>query len=409
MPRALIDEKDISALYQHPDLKKRRAVLRDTVNKLATESARQAYHKKAAENHLKWGAAHAHGMPQVRVIRGDWGDVTQALSKANGCVYAVLNMANAYSPGGGYLHGMVAQEENMFRRTDCHFNIANDVMDGSQSHYTKEETDLINGVNGVVYLDVMNPRVCIKGCEAPGVSGYQDLDENDYFLFYELKSAADDLRGGGHFNEASMRKKIRAQLDTLRINHVRSVVLSAFGCGAFGNPPALVARLYREELDERLGDFDDVVFAVYHAGYGTDNYLPFYDELNGLPLSAMQVDFKAAALKELLRTIQDNVNSKVWDERGVAYPFFDVRKTPKGIVQIRELLDSTMDDLAKLHQLKALAKYRLEHPPLFTKRDDHVRDLYQNILRLTFNELDDIIIDSFKLNDSPMREELSPR
>ena len=28
-------------------------------------------------------------------------------------------MANAYLFGGGYAHGQVAQEENMFRRTDC--------------------------------------------------------------------------------------------------------------------------------------------------------------------------------------------------------------------------------------------------------------------------------------------------
>ena len=50
MPRALIDEIDIPVRYQHPDLKKRRAVLRDTVDKLATDNARLAYHKKAADN-----------------------------------------------------------------------------------------------------------------------------------------------------------------------------------------------------------------------------------------------------------------------------------------------------------------------------------------------------------------------
>ena len=400
MPRALIDEIDIPVRYQHPDLKKRRAVLRDTVDKLATDNARLAYHKKAADNHLRWASA-ARLPQEVRVIRGDWGDVTQALSKENGQMYAVLNMANAYSPGGGYLQGMSAQEENMFRRTDCHFYVADDEMNVAKSSYTKEQTDLINGEHGAVYFDRQDPRVCIKGSEGSGVSGYHDFDDNDYFLFYELKSAADDLREGKPFNEESMRKKIAAQLDTLRTHGVRFVVLSAFGCGAFKNPPLLVAKLYREELNKRLGDFDDVVFAVHHAGYGTDNYPAFYDELNGLPLSTIRADFKAAALKELLRAMQGNVNNKVWDERGFAYPFFDVRKTPKGITQMRDILNSTMDDFTKLHQLKDLAKYRLLHPPLFTKRDDHVRDLYQAILQLNINEIDDIIIDSFKLDDAP--------
>ena len=80
------------------------------------------------------------------------------------------------------------------------------------------------------------------------IASYPDLQENDYFLFYELRSAADNLfdnGAGGYLTtpkpfdaavEATMRKKIAAQLDTLIEHHLRHVVLSAFGCGAFGNP-----------------------------------------------------------------------------------------------------------------------------------------------------------------------------
>ena len=46
--------------------------------------------------------------------------MTLELTRRYGTLFASLNMANAYGPGGGYTHGMVAQEENMFRRTDCH-------------------------------------------------------------------------------------------------------------------------------------------------------------------------------------------------------------------------------------------------------------------------------------------------
>ena len=104
-------------------------------------------------------------------------------------------------------------------------------------------------------------------------------------MFYELKSAADDLRGqASSFNPTSMRKKIAAQLDTLIGNHVRQVVLSAFGCGAFLNPPTEVARIYREELEKRPDQFDEVVFAIFYPGYGADNYAPFYSELAGVSL-----------------------------------------------------------------------------------------------------------------------------
>ena len=59
-------------------------------------------------------------------------------------------------------------------------------------------------------------------------------------------------------------------------------MLSAFGCGAFANPAAEVARCYRLALSAPRfeGRFDVVAFAVFHAGYGPDNFAPFRDEFN---------------------------------------------------------------------------------------------------------------------------------
>jgi hypothetical protein len=42
--------------------------------------------------------------------------------------------------------------------------------------------------------------------------------------------------------------------------------LSAFGCGAFQNPPDQIARIYKEELEKRANDFDEVVFATVLFG-----------------------------------------------------------------------------------------------------------------------------------------------
>ena len=111
MPRDLIPEHMIRAKDQAPDRQKRRAVLRDTVEKMSDPINRAMYKTKAFVNHSEWeGQAQKPAPNKVRVIEGDWGDVTLQLTKKTGQIYAVLNMANAQVPGGGYLEGMVAQE-----------------------------------------------------------------------------------------------------------------------------------------------------------------------------------------------------------------------------------------------------------------------------------------------------------
>ena len=82
---------------------------------LGTEEERAAYHELAAANLQRWRAAAPVRAPapmEVRVLPGDWGEVTQALVAEWGTPFAVLNMANAYIPGGGYVEGCPAQEEN---------------------------------------------------------------------------------------------------------------------------------------------------------------------------------------------------------------------------------------------------------------------------------------------------------
>ena len=113
----------------------------------------------------------------------------------DGAVFAVLNMANAYVPGGAYIEGAPAQEENMFRRSDCHFAVDSAEMNSSE-FYLPEMTALLNGEKGTVYLDTEQPRICIRGAEDRDVSdlGYPWLPNDEIFPFFELRAAARDYR-----------------------------------------------------------------------------------------------------------------------------------------------------------------------------------------------------------------------
>jgi hypothetical protein len=143
--------------------------------------------------------------------------------------------------------------------------------------YRSEMTALLSADDGRVYLDAMQPRACIRGPEDRSQSdlGYRWLRDDEVFPFFELRAAAVDLRDGSDFDENETRKRVAAQLDTLRARGIRHAVLGAFGCGAFKNPAIHVARTYHEQIALRAGDFSVLAFAIFPAGYGPDNFTPF--------------------------------------------------------------------------------------------------------------------------------------
>ena len=280
--RLLSDAEVIAAnagFFADPASQRRRAVLRETIAAFESQALPDRYHRLAAANLARWRAERqaTEAYCQVHVHAGDWGEVTRHMTARYGICFAVLNMANAYVPGGAYVEGASAQEENMFRRTDCHFRVDADEYNDTADRYLSEMTRLLSAYDGVVYLDKDRPRVCIRGPEdrASANLGYRWLPDEQVFPFFELRAAAQDLRDGSAFDSDDARRRIAAQLDTLRNHGLRHAVLSAFGCGAFRNPADRVAAIYRDEIAARAEHFDVIAFAIFAPGYGPDNYTPF--------------------------------------------------------------------------------------------------------------------------------------
>jgi O-acetyl-ADP-ribose deacetylase (regulator of RNase III) len=251
------------------------------------------YYKSAKENMLNWckkvSPRDEKGL-EVIVEPIDWGEMALKCTKNYGSIFACLNMANSKNPGGGYQTGAAAQEENMFRRTNCHFSINRDSMlnpneDKSYYFYKPHMQNLIGAKDGEnTYIDLENPRICIKDRETyndvntlEGTKniGYGELSDDDKFLFYELRCAAVRISNPNQFNKTEMRKIIHAQFKTLKKNGLRHAILGAFGCGAFNNPPLKVAALYKECLIQYKDHFDVIAFPIYFAGNGRENYASF--------------------------------------------------------------------------------------------------------------------------------------
>ena len=162
----------------------------------------------AKKNLKQWGErAHALGRVarplgcQVKVMSGDSLDTARAMAERTGQIPGVLNMANAYTPGGGWPEGMPAQEEDIWARSTAPVQVKTEELD-RDGHYTKATSDLINGRYGRVDLD-MEPRVAFMDSKH---QGYGRSMDDGVFAFFELRSAAIDRRGkhGAPRNKVAM-------------------------------------------------------------------------------------------------------------------------------------------------------------------------------------------------------------
>lgn len=212
----------------------------------------------------------------VNVLQKDGLDAAYEAQKDYGIIFVLLNMANAVFPGGAYWAGCTAQEQDLMYRTDMAFTHRQPhvIMDTNNTIvYSQPMTALIDAQEGHVYLS-QTPLVCAKASQE---TNYQLLDDEEIFPVLEMRSAAvnrnpklcpfDDVRA-----DQEMRKRIKAQFETLKHNKQRHVVLSAFGCGAFQNDPTKIAKIYKEIIQEYRHHLDVVIFAIFYAGRGENNF-----------------------------------------------------------------------------------------------------------------------------------------
>ena len=82
--------------------------------------------------------------------------------------------------------------------------------------------------------------------------------------------------------QALHEKRMRRVLEIAWRKGNEVVILGAFGCGAFRNPPAVVAQAMQTVVQEYRMNFETIEFAVYCGAQYDTNYRVFQQVLGGL-------------------------------------------------------------------------------------------------------------------------------
>lgn len=222
----------------------------------------------------------------VRVLNSDTIDAALSLSSSPSSSPSkpvlVLNMANAYHSGGGWLHGALAQEEALCYRSSLSFTLKHRYYPMPEAGGIYSPTVVVireSMANGHNLLDLTKPEdlpvvsvVSVAAINGPKIS----------------KDAGGDERYRDKIDREIMKEKMRVVLRIAAVNRHRVLVLGALGCGAFGNPRGEVVQCWKEvfaEIEFQGGWWETVAFAVMEPGEdkdGNGNFGVFWRGLNGV-------------------------------------------------------------------------------------------------------------------------------
>lgn len=195
---------------------------------------------------------------------------------------AVMNFANAFHAGGGVTKGSSAQEECLCRTSTLYpLLYRRSLRDTFYKHHhslnTAKASDALIYTEGVI--------ICKTDEDLP-----KRMSRKDWASVDVITVAAPDLRtksnlhaalvGNGTFmNDAELFgyhvKRAIHVLTCAAAKGADTLVLGAFGCGAFQNNPEVVARAYKVALEEFPKVFKRIEFAVYCPPTDDTNYQVF--------------------------------------------------------------------------------------------------------------------------------------
>jgi len=192
----------------------------------------------------------------ILVVNADIIKTIIEFNKATKSKILVLNLASNFKYGGGVETGVMAQEEELFRKTDYGLHSGKELY--PLSHYQFVVTENVSIVKDEFYnkidmVDIFDvDMIAMAGLYRPElING--NFSKKDYDLTY--------LKIENIFKYAIFKS-------------YTNLILSAFGCGGFGNPPLNIIEIYNKCLEKYNGYFENVIFSVKSV---QDNNFELFD------------------------------------------------------------------------------------------------------------------------------------
>ena len=192
--------------------------------------------------------------PQVKVRNEDCVKVATELAKDPEAKVWMLNMACANRPGGGVRSGSNAQEEHLCRCSDLLLQLERAASENKYPLHNYANP----GADPHWFSVLVHPEVTFfKDPE-----NYSTLPREAWSNVGVLTAAAENMRGTAQIGPNALRF-IGCLLDAAEAQDCSHLVLSAWGCGAFGQSAAEVARCFKMAITRVKNTIlKEVVFAI---------------------------------------------------------------------------------------------------------------------------------------------------
>lgn len=200
------------------------------------------------------------------------------INSTNEGFVGVLNFASSTNPGGGVTKGSTAQEECLCRCSNLYLTLYQEKC--IREYYNINKKYMSNlGSDAIIY--------------SRNVYVFKDKDYNmlpveDRFYVDVLTCAAPNLRENprNQYNTDASEEKLTLtdeELYNIHVKRARNIlnvaikneddylILGAFGCGAFRNNPEIVAKAYKDVLQDYMYCFKVIDFAIIDGKY-SNNY-----------------------------------------------------------------------------------------------------------------------------------------